>query len=645
MGTPPVGAVLPQRPRSPNVRFEEVNLEDVQFEETKEPLQGFNDIVGGIERAITQGRTAVAEVIGADDATLDNVDGLRMLREEKGEMYNASGAQVYARTSAASEAIAADLHEHSRLTHSFSTGVSFILSNSYTASWTEKDLGSRESATAAFYRGMSAEFAHRAGMSSKVGHVVLREHEWTLQSNLASREIMHIDQQLAVADVRIALAEKEIAVHQRRIRDAREVDAYLQSKVTSADLYTWMAGRTSDVYLQSYQLAYDLAKRAERAFRHELGLVDSAFIRFGYWDNLKKGLLSGEQLFHDLKRMEVAYTEQCRREYEVTQHFSLALLSPASLLELRETGSCEFELPELAFDISYPGQYMRRVKSARLTVPCVTGPNTNVSASLTLLQNRVRISAGSQQEYAYTGLDDPKFRHDLVGVQAIATSSAQGDSGLFQLVLDDERYLPFEGAGAISRWRLSLPALFRQFDYGTISDVVLHLSYTAREGGDAFRARVNQHVADTVNNWLDELAAQGAGLQQLLSLAREFPNELHRLSMPAEGAPQSADLRVGRQHFPFFLRDRELTTTSIALFVRPRDGRTIDATDLVIDVNQASLSGFQPSVGALLASQNVEFQESIHDEGLWRIEIAEGRIDAESLQDLLLLVTYQVSAS
>jgi hypothetical protein len=35
----------------------------------------------------------------------------------------------------------------------------------------------------------------------------------------------------------------------------------------------------------------------------ELG-DDTNFIQFGYWDNLKKGLLAGERLAHDLKRMD-----------------------------------------------------------------------------------------------------------------------------------------------------------------------------------------------------------------------------------------------------------------------------------------------------------------------------------------------------
>ena len=121
-----------------------------------------------------------------------------------------------------------------------------------------------------------------------------------------------------------------------------------------------------------------------------LVLDDSNYIQYGYWDSLKKGLLSGEKLYHDLKRMEAAYLEQNKREYELTKHISLVLLNPDALLQLRETGSCYFEIPELLFDLDHPGQYMRRIKSVSLTMPCVTGPYTNVGAKLTLLSNRIR---------------------------------------------------------------------------------------------------------------------------------------------------------------------------------------------------------------------------------------------------------------
>jgi hypothetical protein len=73
----------------------------------------------------------------------------------------------------------------------------------------------------------------------------------------------------------------------------------------------------------------------------------------------------------------------------------------------------------------------------------------------------------------------------------IATSSGQNDGGLFEVKLHDERWLPFEGQGAISQWQLTLDQRDNAFDLSTVTDVILHVRYTARNAGgnpDAVRA-------------------------------------------------------------------------------------------------------------------------------------------------------------
>lgn len=167
-----------------------------------------------------------------------------------------------------------------------------------------------------------------------------RNDEWEHQANLSKIELKQIDQQLVAAQIRLAVAEQELTNHNQQIDNAQEVDQFLRSKFTNLDLYQFMIGQLSGLYFQSYQLAYDIAKRAERCFRYELGLSDSNYIQFGYWDSLKKGLLSGEKLVYDLKRLETAYYEQNRREYELTKHISLTQLDPIALLKLRQNGEC-----------------------------------------------------------------------------------------------------------------------------------------------------------------------------------------------------------------------------------------------------------------------------------------------------------------
>jgi len=75
----------------------------------------------------------------------------------------------------------------------------------------------------------------------------------------------------------------------------------------NAERYDWHCASLAGVHHGGYQLAHDVAKRVERAYRWEVGVKDSRFIGFGYWDSAHAGLLAGELLQHDLHRLEVAY--------------------------------------------------------------------------------------------------------------------------------------------------------------------------------------------------------------------------------------------------------------------------------------------------------------------------------------------------
>ncbi|HYU75255.1 MAG TPA: hypothetical protein VEL31_21510, partial [Ktedonobacteraceae bacterium] len=218
-----------------------------------------------------------------------------------------------------------------------------------------------------------------------------RNEDWNLQLELAKKEIEQIDKQIAAASIRAAIAQLELDNHDKQIENAAAVEEFLHDKYTNQELYEWMIGQISAVYFQSYRMVYDIAKRTERAYQFERGLSTSDYIKFGYWDGLKKGLWSGEQLYLDLKRLEMAYIDQNKREYEITKHISMVMYDPMALIALKETGMCQVHLPEALFDMDYPGHYMRRIKSVSLTIPCVTGPYTSINCTLTLMINKIRI--------------------------------------------------------------------------------------------------------------------------------------------------------------------------------------------------------------------------------------------------------------
>ena len=78
----------------------------------------------------------------------------------------------------------------------------------------------------------------------------------------------------------------------------------------------------------------------------------------------------------------------------------------------------------------------------------------------------------------------------------ICTSGGQNDAGLFEVNLRDERWLPFEGQGAISTWTLTLDPRDNTFDVSTITDIILHLRYTAAPGSTRNRTRRHHAACD-----------------------------------------------------------------------------------------------------------------------------------------------------
>lgn len=400
-----------------------------------------------------------------------------------------------------------------------------------------------------------------AAMASTQGSYERRQDEWDFQVRVADKELAQIDQQIATANLHVDMLNKELAAHDLQTTNAQQTDAFMRGKYTNQELYDWMIGQISSVYFKAYKLAFDVAKKAERCFGHELG-TDTTFLTFGYWDSLKKGLMTAEALHHDIKRMEVAYLDQNKREYELTKHVSLAQLDPTALIQLKNTGKCVLRVPEVAFDLDHPGHYMRRHKSVSLSIPCVAGPYTSVSCKLSLIKNSYRKSAVPLQgAYAEKAGDDPRFVYNIGSIQSIATSSGQSDSGMFELNFHDERYLPFEGTGAIATWLIELPAIFRQFDYGTISDVILHLHYTARDGGSTFKTMVDAEQRDLLNQIIT--TASATGLFQAYNLRQQFPNEWWKLKQT-----NSTQVTIGLQHLPFFVQGHTPAIDSVTWFAR-----------------------------------------------------------------------------
>ena len=396
-------------------------------------------------------------------------------------------------------------------------------------------------------------------MAARTASYERRVDDWILQHNLAAHELMQIGRQILTALIGEQIAHHDYLMVKQQIADAQEAERFLQQKFTNEQLYGWMQGEISRLYYEYYRFAYDTARKAEQTMKRELMRpeVDTQdFVKFNYWDGGRKGLLAGEALYLDVKRMELAYHENNKREYELTRHVSLRQLAPAALLVLKATGTCQVSVPEWVFDLSTPGHYLRRIKSVSITIPCVTGPYTSPSCKLTLTKSTLRTSPLVGDGYQRrTDRTDDRFVDYFSATQSIVASSGQNDAGLFEQSMRDERPLPFEGAGVESVWTLELPTKFRQFDYATISDVILHFRYTARDGGAPLRdAAVNNLTALFA-------AAQDAPLTLLLSLRHDFPNEWATFL----GGTGGFTTTIRKEHFPYLAQGKTISIASLEL--------------------------------------------------------------------------------
>lgn len=481
-----------------------------------------------------------------------------------------------------------------------------------------------------------------------------RTDDWKFQKNLALKELPQIDKQILVAEIRQEIADIELKTHDRQADNLSKELEYMQSKFTNRELYDWLSSQLTTVYFQCYQHAFDLAKRAEKCFRYELGLSTSNYIQYGYWDSLKKGLLSGENLYQDIKRMESAYYEQNRRTYELTKHVSLAAFDPVALLQLKTNGECFVDIPESVFDLDYPGHYFRRIKSVSLSIPCIAGPHTTIACTLTLAGNKLRKDASLTNDGKYArnyNIEDPRFRDEITGIQSIATSNAQFDSGLFQLNFGDERYLPFEGAGAVSSWHIKLNNEFRQFDFDSISDVLIHLSYTAREGGGALSATANSELRQQLNT--QALAAEKQGLFKVFNIKQEFSSEWYQFLHPAANGEQILRLNRLTDRLPFFTRSYATKKASqIGIVARVKNNtqiysvhlsapNTVEANVLNIESNE-SYGGLHAATKSLGTGSEITLSD-------WQLRIKQkdaanfSSLEADAITDLFLIINYSIS--
>ncbi len=125
--------------------------------------------------------------------------------------------------------------------------------------------------------------------------------------------------------------------------------------------------------------------------------------------------------------------------------------------------------------------------------------------------------------------------------------------------------------------------------------MVLHLRYTARDGGAGFKTAVGNEIDDAVNELVTALNEQG--LFQLISMKHEFGTAFHKLLNPAGTDEHKTTINLSKQHFPHLFQMKDINIQNVIVFVKLRDPSLYSDTDpLVLTISRAGGSEVNQSL-------------------------------------------------
>ena len=423
-----------------------------------------------------------------------------------------------------------------------------------------------------------------------------RQQEWEFQLQQSQFGVSIAHENLTQATIRFAIAEQVQRIAGLRRDFAMDTVQFLASKFLSSAMWVALQKIMRQQYRTRLNYAITAAFMAERALAFELQNRSLRVIRFDYFDPEKDGMLGGTELQTDLATLENTRLSFTQRKQQLSKTISLAQMMPVEFQifrsgadlgngQRRPAGRLAFSTLMEMFDRDFPGHYMRLIKAIKVTVVALIPPNDGIRA--TLRNNGLsRVVVGPPYSNA--------FREDTIrrNPEAVALSVPFQATGLFVLDYNDDLLLPFEGCGVATDWTFELPTLANRFDYGTITDVLFTMEYTALDSAE-YRELVVERLgatfaADRVFSlryefpdvWYDlHHADQVVDTKRMKAIvdvrAADFPPNLRRLAGVSGRVP---DITV--QQIQFYVAHKEEVTFElpVGLKVKPVNATEIDAS-------------------------------------------------------------------
>lgn len=234
---------------------------------------------------------------------------------------------------------------------------------------------------------------------------------------------------------------------------------------------------------------------------------------------------------------------------------------------------------------------------------------------------------------------------DIAPITSVAISLGIQDSGVFELNFKDDHFQPFEGAGAIGSWSLELPTVVRSFDYSAISDVILHVRYTAVDGGPLLRNAANQAVK-TFRSRVEGLSSEGPGLFAMFDLKNDFSNAWYAFrSGLASKTIEEFDLSGIKDRFPYWALGKTIIITGLSLVVPGK----VTKNKLVQEAFSVTALGKDkpwdpvPLGNATMLTLS-PLNTKLNDPDLeWKLKISNERGDFTALENVVLVLRYALA--
>jgi hypothetical protein len=207
-------------------------------------------------------------------------------------------------------------------------------------------------------------------------------------------------------------------------------------------------------------------------------------------------------------------------------------------------------------------------------------------------------------------------------------------SGVFELDVQADMLLPFEGSGVDTTWELRLPPAANPFDLGNVVDVMVTLDYTALHD-EGYRGQLTTRLNGD----------RQRGADCVFSLARDFPDQWYDLHNPADPAHREVTITLRDLDFPFGIEG--IATAGVA--VRLAGAATAEPVpDTVLSLRRGAAGGEATATGGTASTRrgNAPGWTGLYGTdpaGGWTLGFgpdAAALFAGDQLEDILLVVSW-----